>query len=106
MCQILYKSEELLHIVLVPWGTPFTDASHFVHVCMYTSIINDVAEAIHSFGVKIAFLFFQEKLRLAQLIKYKPEVFLMLSYGITEHEYIIQIYVYKSPDEFSEDRRH
>ena len=35
-------------------------------VRMNASVVNDMAEAVHSFGVKITFLFLQEELRLAQ----------------------------------------
>jgi hypothetical protein len=41
-----------------------------------------------------------------QLIKYESEVFLVLSYRITKHEYIIKIYMYKSSNELSEDCYH
>jgi len=73
---------------------------------MNASVVNDMAETVHSFGVKIAFLFLQEELRLAQLVEYEPKVFLVVVYGIAKHEYIVKIYVYKSPDEFSEDCSH
>src|ERR1700683_3297530 len=33
-------------------------------------------------------------------------MFLMLFYRVTEHKYIIEIYVYKSSDEVSEDHSH
>jgi hypothetical protein len=47
MCQILYKSEKLLDVVVHPWGSPFSYPLHFVSIGMDSSVINDVAEAFH-----------------------------------------------------------
>jgi hypothetical protein len=59
-------------------GYAIREPGHLVRVCMDTSVIDEVTEAVHSFGVKIKLLFFQEKLRFTQLIEYEPEVFLVL----------------------------
>ena len=45
-------------------------------------------------------------MHLAQLIKYKLEMFLMLFDQVTVHKYIIKIYVYKSSDIISENNGH
>ena len=53
VCQILHKSEESLHVVLVPRRTPFSDTRHFVGIGMYSLVIDYMAEAVHLFGVEI-----------------------------------------------------
>jgi hypothetical protein len=73
---------------------------------MNSSVIDYMAEAVHSFGVEVKLLLLEVELRLAQLGEYELEVFLMLLYAVTEHEYIIQIYVYESSDVLSEDCCH
>ena len=53
--QILDQAKKPLHIVLVPRSAPLADAGHLVRICMYTSVINNMTKAVHSFRVEIEF---------------------------------------------------
>src|ERR1700692_2064093 len=103
MRQILNQPKELLHIMLVPRGASFTYTRHFVCVRMNASVIYYMAKTIHFLGVEVKFALLQIELCLAQLIKYEPEMFLMLFDRVTKYKYIIKIYMYESPDKISED---
>jgi hypothetical protein len=92
--------------MLVPRGTPFTYARHFVCICVNASVIYYMAKAIHFLGIEIKFALLKIELHLAQLIKYEPKMFLVLFDRVTKYKSIVKIYMYKSPDKISEDHCH
>jgi hypothetical protein len=60
MCQILYKAEESLDVVVRPGSPPLSYPLHFISVSVYSSVVYDVTEALHSFGIEVN-LFLAEK---------------------------------------------
>jgi hypothetical protein len=53
MCQILYESEEPLDVVVLPESSPLSYLLHFITVSMDSSVIDDMTEAFHPFGVEV-----------------------------------------------------
>jgi hypothetical protein len=62
MGQILDYSQEALDIVECPETSPFTDALHFISVCMYSSVIYYMAKAFQSLRVKVNFTLAKEEI--------------------------------------------
>jgi hypothetical protein len=60
MCQILYEAEEPLDVVVRPGSSPLLYSLHFISVSVYSSVVDDMTEALHPFGVEVN-LFLTEK---------------------------------------------
>jgi hypothetical protein len=69
VCLILYKSEEPLDIIIPPWSPPLSYLLHFISVSVDSSVVDDMTEAFHPFGVKVYLFLTEEKVVLAQSIK-------------------------------------
>ena len=62
MGQILHQSQEALHVIKCPGTSPFTDALHFISICVYSSVIYYMTEAFQSLRVKINFTLTKEEM--------------------------------------------
>jgi hypothetical protein len=60
VCQILYESEEPLDVVVRPRSPPLLYPLHFISVSVDSSVVDDMTQALHSFGIEIH-LFLTEK---------------------------------------------
>jgi hypothetical protein len=65
MCQILYESEEPLDVVIRPRSPPLSYPLHFISVRVYSSVIDDMTEALHSFGIEVDLFLAEKKVVLA-----------------------------------------
>ena len=91
MCQILYESYKFLNVIIISRLPPIVDSAHLVCIHMQTPMVDHMAETVYLFSIKFAFLFLEIELELADLLKYKRKMFLVLIYRITVHEQIIEI---------------
>ena len=93
--------------MLVPSrGMPFVHVRHFVGVHANALVIYYMAKAIHFLGVEVKSALLKIELCLVQLIKYEPKMFLMLFDRVAKYKYIINKYMYESPDKISKDHHH
>jgi len=106
MCQILYESYKFLNVIIISRLLPIVDSAHLVCIRMQTPMVDHMAETVHLFSVKFAFLFLEIELELADFLKYEREMFLMLVYRITVHEQIIEIGMQEYAYKISKDHRH
>src|SRR5580693_7256141 len=106
MCQILYESYKFLNVIVISRLPPIADSAHLVCIRMQTPMVNHMTETVYLFGVKFAFLFLEIELELADLLKYKREMFLVLIYRITVHKQIIEIGMQEYAYKISKDHRH
>ena len=83
MCQILYEPYKFLNIIVVSRLLPIADSSHLVCIRMQTLMVNHMAEAVDLLGIQFAFLLLKVGLKLADLVKDKHEMFLVLVHRIT-----------------------
>jgi hypothetical protein len=60
MCQILYEAEESLDVVVRPRSPPLSYPLHFISIGVYSSVVDDMTKALHSFGIEVN-LFLTEK---------------------------------------------
>ena len=86
MCQILYEPYKLLNIIIVSRLLPVVDPSHLVCICMQTPIIDHMAETVDLLSIEFTLLLFEVELELADFVKYKCEMFLVLIHKITVDE--------------------
>jgi len=65
MCQILYEAEEPLDIVVRPGSPPLSYSLHFISVSVYSSVVYDMTEALHPFGIEVDLFLTEKKVVLA-----------------------------------------
>jgi hypothetical protein len=106
MCQILYESYKFVNVIIISRLLPIADSAHLVCIRMQTLMVDHMAETVYLLGVKFTFLLFEVELELADLIKHKREMFLVLVYRITVHKQIIKIGMQEYAYKISKDHRH
>jgi hypothetical protein len=65
MCQVLYEADEPLDVVVRPGGPPLSYPLHFVSIGVYSSVVDDVTEALHSLGIEVNLFLTEKKVILA-----------------------------------------
>jgi hypothetical protein len=71
MCQILYESEEPLDAVVYPGSSPLSYPLHFISVSVDSSVVDDMTEALHPFGVEVNLFLTEKKVILDSCIVYR-----------------------------------
>ena len=91
---VVYKSNELLDIVIVLGCSPLPDVGNLICINMDPILVDHVAEAIHPLCIQIAFCPFEVELVLSQAFKHETQVLLMFLNCIGVHKDIVQVYMH------------
>ena len=89
MGQVLHQSQEVLDVVECPGTSPFTDALHFICICMYSSAIYNMTKAFQSLQVNIDFTLAKEEMVVSWPLEYDSKVFFMFFDRMQIYEYIV-----------------
>jgi hypothetical protein len=88
MCQVLKES---LDIVICPWSPPLPYLLHFISIGMYSSVVDDMTEALHLFWVEVHLFLAEKRWFLRSLSMTMPRC---LSCSSIEHENMKMLSMY------------
>ena len=103
---ILYKPNEALDVIVVPWLPPFQDTVYLVRSDMYPVVVNVMSQAIKVFCIQLHLVTLKGESVLFEDLKHDLNVLLMILDSVGEYEDVVQIYMDVLSDLASEDVNH
>ena len=103
---IVDQSNESLDVMIASWRVPIPYPLQFIHVWVYSIVIDGVSQALYLFSIQNAFGLFEVELVFSQALKHDPvsPLLVLNRHGIDE--YIIQVNVHESSDYIAKYRGH